>query len=50
MDLLSRGERSVKTWTIPFAKVPFTNKTAFLSIQITAMLYFSAKLIVALKG
>jgi hypothetical protein len=50
MDLLSRGERSVKTWTIPFVKVPFTNKTAFLSIQITAMLYFSAKLIVALKG
>jgi len=50
MDLLTRGERSVKTWTIPFFKVPFTNKTAFLSIQITAILYFFVKLVVTLKS
>jgi hypothetical protein len=50
MDLLARGDRMVKTWMIPIVGVPFTNKTAFLSIQIAAMLYFFAKLIVALKG
>jgi hypothetical protein len=50
MDLLARGERRVKTWTIPLVGIPFTNKTAFLSIQVSAMLYFLAKLVVALRG
>jgi hypothetical protein len=46
LDLLRRSDRKIKTRRIPLLGVRFDNSTAFLTIQIVALIYFMARLVI----
>jgi hypothetical protein len=49
LDLLRRSNRQIKTRRIPLLGIRFDNSTAFLTIQIVALIYFIVRLIIALS-